>query len=209
MKREIFNSYTNMKKTVSILMVIFAILLTAPVCQAQFRFGVQGGIVVNKLKFDDKAFSSDNRTGWTAGLRAELNIPVTGLGVAASVLYSHRNDAFSHESVTYRRDYIEIPVHLKYGLTLPAVSNIIIPYAFTGPNFAFLCDESKDIKWDNKSFVTSWDVGFGVELIKHIQLQASYGIGITDAFKRVDIEKEGTVITGKDRCWTITAAYLF
>lgn len=198
-----------MNKTIISLMVIFAILCTAPMCQAQFRFGVQGGLVVSKLGFDNKMFSSENRAGWTAGLRTELNIPVAGLGVAASVLYSHRNDAFSHESVTFRRDYIEIPLHLKYGLTIPAVSKVIIPYAFTGPNFSFLCDESKDINWDNKSFFTSWDVGFGVELARHFQIQATYGIGISEAFKYIGKEKEGTVITGKDRCWTITAAYLF
>ena len=70
---------------------------------------------------------------------------------------------------------------------------------------------TSDIKevWDNKSFVTSWDVGLGVELVKHLQIQASYGIGITDAFKYVNMEKEGTEIKGKDRCWTVTAAYLF
>ena len=181
---------------------------------AQFRIGPKGGVVMSKLHFDNTLLSSDNRTGFAAGLQVDLGLPLTGLSIDASLLYSHRNDAFEHNSVTYRRDYIEIPIHLRYGLSIVGVNRIIIPYAFTGPNFSFLCAESKNITWDNRSTFTSWDVGLGVELFKHLQVQASYGIGISDAFKKVGyknekIEEKGVVIKGKDHCWTITAAYLF
>ncbi|MBQ7690764.1 MAG: porin family protein [Muribaculaceae bacterium] len=191
------------------IIILTLALLGATVALAQFRFGPKGGLVVSKFSFDQNLFSTDNRAGYAAGLQVDFNIPITGLAIDASVLYSHRNDAFAHEATTFRRDYIEIPVHLRYGLSIMGVERIVVPYAFTGPNFAFLCDESKDITWDNRSSFTSWDVGLGVELFRHLQLQASYGIGITEAFKYVNIEKDSPVIRGKDRCWTVTAAYLF
>ena len=190
--------------------IICIVLLAASLpAVAQFRFGVKGGAVVSKLSFDKNALSSENRAGWCAGFQVDLSLPVTGLAVDASLLYSHRNDAISHETETYRRDYIEIPLHLRYGLSIIGVNRFVIPYVFTGPNFSFLCSESKNITWDNRSAFTSWDVGFGAELFKHVQIQASYGIGITEAFKKVGIDKESVVISGKDRCWTISAAVLF
>ena len=190
-------------------LILIAALLCACAAQAQFRFGLKGGLVVSRLSFDNKVLSADNRAGFAAGLQFDLSLPVTGLAIDASVLYSHRNDSFSHEEVTYRRDYIEIPLHLRYGLSIIGLNRVLVPYAFTGPNFAFLCAESKDITWDNRSVFTSWDVGLGVELFRRLQLQASYGIGITDAFKKVGLEQDGTLIKGKDQCWTVTAAFLF
>lgn len=175
---------------------------------AQFRFGVKGGLAVSKLSLKESPFKSENKAGWTAGVQVDLKLPL-GFGVDGSVLYTHRNDAFSHENEVFRRDYIEIPLHVRYGLNLVALSHVFVPYVFTGPNFSFLCAESKDIKWENRSTFTSWDVGFGFELLRHVQIQASYGIGITDAFKAVGMTQEGVEIKGKDRCWTLTAAYLF
>ncbi len=195
-------------KTIRTILLVVLMAAALPAV-AQFRFGPKGGVVVSKLSFNKDALSNDNRAGWCAGLQVDLGLPVTGLAVDASLLYSHRNDYFSHDGVTYRRDYIEIPLHLRYGFSIIAVNRFLIPYAFTGPNFSFLCSESKDLKWENRSAFTSWDVGFGVELFRHLQLQASYGIGITEAFKQVGINKESDVITGKDRCWTISAAVLF
>lgn len=197
-----------MKRTIIATLLMTIIAMSPAMMDAQVRFGIKGGLAVSKLSFDKSMFQAKNKTGFTAGVQLDLKLPL-GFGIDGSVLYSHRNDAFSLEQTTYRRGYIEIPVHLRYGISLVGLNNFIVPYAFTGPNFAFLCDESKNITWENRSMVTSWDVGFGIELLKHVQIQACYGIGITEAFKKVGINEEGTVISGKDRCWTITAAYLF
>ena len=192
----------------TIIMLLAVLAMIPQLASAQFRFGVKGGLVVNKLSFDKSTFSSDNRAGFAAGLQVDLSLPL-GFAVDASVMYSHRNDTFTGMEGTFRRDYIEIPVHVRYGISLVGLNKVIVPYGFTGPNFALLCHESRDIKWENRSTATSWDVGFGAELFRHLQVQACYGIGMTDAFKYVGIDKDSEVIKGKDRCWTITAAYLF
>lgn len=197
-----------MKRNAKIFFLLAVLAMLPQLASAQFRLGVKGGLVVNKLSFDKSTFSADNRTGFAVGLQLDLGLPL-GFGIDASVMYSHRNDTFSSMAGTFRRDYIEIPVHVRYGLNLVGLNRVLVPYVFTGPNFALLCHESSNIEWNNRSTVTSWDVGFGVELLRHVQVQACYGIGMTDAFKYVGIDKESEIIHGKDRCWTITAAYLF
>lgn len=189
------------------IITITALVLCLPAA-AQFRFGIKGGITSNSLHFDSKLLSSERRTGWTAGAQIDIGFPI-GLGIDASLMFSHRNDVLQGDDHTYHRDYIEIPVHLRYKLSLLGVGKFLAPYAFTGPNFGLLCHESKDITWDNRSSNLSWDAGFGVELLSHVQVSASYSLGVTKAFKQVGIDKEGQSIQGRDHCWTITAAYLF
>ena len=62
---------------------------------------------------------------------------------------------------------------------------------------------------ENKKCDVSWNFGLGVELLKHLQVAASYGFGINDAVKYVDSEMGNAGVKGNDRFWTITAAYLF
>ena len=46
-------------------------------------------------------------------------------------------------------------------------------------------------------------------LFRHLRISASYDIGISKAMEYIDKEYDGGRIYGKDRHWTISAAYLF
>lgn len=196
-----------------------ALLLAIAPASAQLRIGVKGGIGVNHLSFDKNVISSENQCGFTGGLQLEFSLPVTGLGLEGSLMYSHRKDALSTADRSYSRDYIEIPVHLKYGLTILGLNRFLVPYALTGPNFSFLFNEGEQDMWDNRASNTSWDVGFGVELFNHLQVQAAYCIGLTKTFKQVGLDKadlnkvgidtNGGEVNGRDRVWSLTATYLF
>ena len=48
--------------------------------------------------------------------------------------------------------------------------------------------------------------GFGLQLIKHLQVGASYGIGLS---KVADFVVENVDVEAKHNGWTITAAWLF
>ena len=74
-----------------IIIAAIAIIATSTV-QAQVRFGVKGGVTINELKWDKEIFSSDNRMGFTGGLMLEIGMPIVGLGIDASVLYTHREN---------------------------------------------------------------------------------------------------------------------
>lgn len=191
---------------------IAAVLLAAAAvvpAQAQFRLGLKAGVAVNTLKFNKDVVSSDNRTGFTGGLMADFTVPVIGLGFDASVLYAARSVDFTNSEtgdvITKTRSYIDIPVNLKYKIGLPGIGRIITPFLTTGPDFSFLLSkENMDDAFSNKKFDFAWNVGAGVQLVNRVQIAASYGFGLT---KTASGDK--SLYSGKNRCWTITAAYLF
>ena len=61
----------------------------------------------------------------------------------------------------------------------------------------------------NKSCDVAWNFGFGVELFSKVQVAASYGLGLTKSLEAVGVMDNGVDIDGKNRYWTVTAAYLF
>lgn len=197
---------------------VFAVALMAAFAvpaSAQFSFGVKAGVAVSDMKFNKDVFDASNRAGFTGGIMAEVMIPMTNVGVDASLMYVRRNTEFmvdvlgETESAKSHRDYIEIPVNFKWKIGLPVVGSIVSPYIFTGPSFAFLTSK-KEIEdaYKNKTFDVSWNIGVGVQLIKKLQIGASYGFGLTKAVEMAT-DVNGAGIEGKNRYWTITAAYLF
>lgn len=193
-----------------------AIIAMSISAAAQFSIGPRVGINVNSMHFDSDLFKSENRAGFTGGLQAEFMIPMVGFGFDASVMYVHRvNNATIDTNGTATapqikdKDYIEIPVNLKYKIGLPVIGKIITPYVFTGPSFAFLTSRKAiNEAWKNKSTSVAWNFGFGVQLLGHLQVGASYGLGMTKAFEKIGAV-DGVDIQGKNRYWTVTAAYLF
>ena len=198
-----------MKSSIRIIVLAIVAMIIALPASAQFRFGIKAGVALNSLHFSSyylENLNSDNRAGFTGGLMAEYTLPVIGLGLDASLMYVHRSaeeavdtDDAEGEVSFAKRDYIEIPINVKYKFSIPAISNIVAPYVFTGPSIAFLVSDSKDIY---KKCDFAWNVGAGVELVRHLQVSASYGFGIT----KLVAERDANV---KNRYWTLTAAYLF
>lgn len=201
-----------MKKVfLPILLAIAAITATALPAEAQLRFGLRAGVAVNSLHFSEKTFDADNRAGFTGGAMLEFTAPVSGLGVDLSVMYVRRNAQWleDNEITKDNRDYIDIPINFKWRMNIPVVNNIIRPFVSTGPSFSFLTSRKRaEDAWRNRSFDTAWNFGFGVELFKHLQVGANYGIGLTKALKTFGATGTGNV-DGRNRYWTVTAAYLF
>lgn len=198
--------------------IVVAVALVAAFAvpaSAQISFGVKAGVAISDLKFNKDVFDASNRAGFTGGVMAEVMIPMTNIGVDASLMYVRRNTEFmanvlgKTESAKSHRDYLEIPINLKWKIGLPIVGSIVSPYIFTGPSFAFLTSK-KEIEnvYKNKTFDVSWNVGFGVQLVKKLQIGASYGFGLTKAVEMAT-DVNGAGIDGKNRYWTVTAAYLF
>ena len=190
--------------------MLLTLLLGSVASYGQLRFGVRGGINVNDLHFDKRTFHAHNRTGFTAGVTAELELPLVGLALEGSALYTKRSNDLMGEYTDYKREYFNFPINLKYKIGLIGLSNLVSPFIFTGPDFAFLLSKDSSSKsWSNRKSVTSWNIGGGVELLNHLQVSASYGIGLSKAMKFIGRDDSSEVIEGKDKCWTITAAYYF
>lgn len=200
-----------MKKIITLVLVVAAAFAVTVPASAQFRFGIKAGVNVSALHFDSKLFDDDNRAGFTGGVMAEFTVPLIGVGCDLSALYVRRNAQFmvNNQVDKNNRDYIEIPLNLKYKLSIPVINNIFRPFITTGPSVAFLTSRKYiEQAYKNHSCDFAWNFGLGFELIKKIQIAASYSLGINKAVETLS-NTATTTVEGKNRYWTVTAAYLF
>lgn len=217
-----------MKNYKKVILTLLVAILGMGAANAQLRFGLKAGVNLNDLSvtrlpnLDD--LNENNRCGYTLGAMTEFQIPVIGLCFDLSLMYTYMNSDVKFKDVNdiknfdISKSFIEVPINVKYKIGLPVVSKFLTPYVFTGPAFAFrlgsLNKNYKDLV-DLKTTQTSWNVGLGVELIKHIQISGSYGFGLNDPFKFTDkfLQNAGISndkhIKSKSNYWTITAAWLF
>ncbi|MCM1520300.1 MAG: porin family protein [Lachnoclostridium sp.] len=198
-------------KSLKILLAVLVLTLGTTIsANAQFRFGVRAGVTVSSMHFDKSTFDSDNQTGFTGGLTAQFTVPVIGIGADLSAMYVRRNASFMRENniTNDKRDYIEIPLNLRWNIGIPVVSKFLHPYITTGPSVAFLTSNRKQEGYTNKATDWAWNFGFGLQFINKIQIGASYGLGLTKAVNHFT-DGQAANIDGKNRYWTITAAYLF
>lgn len=208
-----------MKKFITGALMICAMLTAAPAAQAGgFKVGPKVGLNVNKFSMDRSTFDGDNRCGFTFGANAQFTVPLLGVGADVSVMYARRNSEIMNNNETEKThyDYISVPVHLMYKLDLPAINQIIAPYVVTGPDFAFRVSKAllNDVR--AKKCNVGWDFGIGVELIKHLQVSATYTLGMNKAIKYASMvaipgtsDFKQTDIKGNTNGWTITAAWMF
>lgn len=191
-----------MKKALIALLVA---VLGFGVADAQFRFGIKAGLNVNHLSFKDVSVDNlkNNAAGFTAGVMTEFQVPIIGLCLDLSLMYARLN---SDEDLD-NKNFIQIPLNLKYKFSLPVVGSFLAPYLFTGPSFDFKLDKSTLDDFKTKTFQAVWNVGLGLELVKHLQIGASYGFGINNILDKV--YNEANPIKLHNNYWTVTAAYLF
>lgn len=202
-----------MKSIKAILLTLVMIIGASAIpAQAQFKFGPKVGLTVNDFHFNKSVMDAENQTGWTAGLMTEFTVPVIGLGFDLSAMYVRRNSEFMRENNLTKdnRDYIEIPLNLKYKFSLPLISKILVPYLGVGPSVSFLTSRRHiENAYKNKSVDWAMNFGFGVQLLSHIDVNARYGLGMSKAVKLIDSSAGNGDIDGKNRYWTISVAYLF
>ncbi len=200
-----------MKKTAIILTLIVVSVMSALPASAQFRFGLKAGVAISNLHFNSDAFDAENRAGFAGGAMLEFTVPVTGIGMDLSVMYVRRNARWmeDNEISTDNRDYIDIPLNFKWKMNIPLINKIARPFVLTGPTFSFLTSKrSAEDAWRNRKFDTSWNFGAGVELLSHLQVAASYSVGMTKALKAIGVTGSSS-LEGHNRYWMVTAAYLF
>lgn len=196
-----------MKKIFAALLVMVCVGMTLPV-QAQIHFGVKGGLNLSKASFShvEDNFKKDNFTGFFIGPMAEVTIPIVGLGVDASLLFSQRGVKVSEENVEYtvKQNGIDIPINLKYTIGLGSLAAV---YLAAGPDFYFDFEGNKmidDVRTDKKKAEVGINVGAGVKLLRHLQVGANYNIPLNDTAKF-----QGEAGSYKTKTWQVSVAYIF
>lgn len=217
-----------MKTFKKLAVVMAAVMILAGSASAKIvNFGIKAGMNVNHLSFNKKALEDltdkGNSTGWEAGVMAEFNVPVIGLCFDASLMYARMNNstqyyfdnngnkitAFDGDNVG--KNFIMLPINIKYKFNLPVVTNYLSPYIFTGPEFAFKLDKNILNEMKTRTCQVAWNIGIGLELINHLQIGASYGFGINNIAKKLvsSDNLNPTDLNIKNNYWTVTAAWLF
>ncbi len=180
-----------MKKNIVTLAVLVAAFIVALPSQAQVKFGVKAGLNVNSvsLKGDLKNnLSADNRTGFFAGLTADVTIPLAGLGADISLLYDNKVVGLSDKATdgellesNKTLHYVDLPINVKYTIGFSSLASV---YLATGPQFSWNVGDRKwklstlDDGWELKKSEFSWNVGAGATVLKHVRVGYNYNIGI-------------------------------
>jgi hypothetical protein len=203
-----------MKKLFGILLMAVG-LLTAIPSQAQFSFGVSGGLNLNKISYKDVPdVSSNNRAGWFIGPKVQFKVPVIGIGVDAAALYSQRringysdvNEDATSTSTNYKS--IEIPINVRYSIGLSSLASIFVA---TGPQFGFNVG-NKNWEWrDMKSYElrksnVSWNIGAGLRLLNHVEANVGYNFAVSKLAKYYGNEGNGSF---KANSWQLQLTYYF
>ena len=186
------------------------------------KFGIKGGVTVNDLKFNEDIFKADNRCGYTIGLMTKFTAPIINIGFDASVMFTHRvtkvdgltviGTDMSQQEVydgSIKSDYIEIPINFRWDIGLPVIGKFVSPFLTTGPDFSFLVSKQNvSNAWNKHTFDFAWNFGFGLMFVNKVQLHASYGLGLNNAASSDSALYGKNLGDGKNRLWSVTAAYL-
>ncbi|MBS7253581.1 porin family protein [Flavobacterium branchiicola] len=212
-----------MKKSILILCSLF--LCGSVMAQdKKVKLGVKAGLNISSLSLDESELNSSSKTGFTAGLMAE--IPLTkNFSVQPEVLYSQQgvklsySDAAianSHYKSTIGLNYLNIPVMLKYyvvkGLSLQTGPQIgILLKANNKSQDNFLGYENQD-NYNLSDFTNGVDAaanfGLGYQFKDKFYADLRYTISYSDVFK----EATDTYVINSDmknRIFQITVGYFF
>lgn len=204
------------------LLLTLMTLLAVSVSLAQF--GIKGGINIGTFGGADKALDPGAfdpslsglpkleptaRVGFTAGVLYKVGL-IAGLSIQPEVLYTQKGAVYETTipgigtaKGTFKVDYIDVPVFVKFSLPIPLVS----PYVEAGVSYSFLMSaklkgespagsQEMDIKDGTTKNDLSFRLGVGVELLI-LDINAQYVIGNTKLYKDIDwkIYNRGIVLT--------------
>lgn len=195
----------HMKKILSMMAVIACLFMAIP-AQAQFQFGVKGGLNVSKVSVSKEVFSPDNKSGFFFGPTAEFTLPLLGIGMDVSALYNQYG-IDTEEGSTMKKS-IEIPINLKWTV---GFSSVLGAYLAVGPQFGFNVGSRffRDVMEFNKKS-TSLNVGAGLKILGHVHVGANYNIGLKDTGVMWKDDNGNETIVGFDNhTWQVSVAYMF
>ena len=224
-----------MRRSKAFLAAFAMTLLTVVPAHAQFSRGIKGGLNLTNNYLSDfsasgvnNTLSAKNMTGFFIGPSVEYMIPVIGLGLEASLLYSQKGSSYDIDlgtasfSVKDKVHYLDLPVNLKYKFSLLLAG----VYVSAGPYVSYAISGNRSLsdmvgitssEINKSNFYNDLDLGVnlgaGVELLSHLQVGVQYSWGLKDAAKNeITNGNLGGVVSNfnaKNRVFSVSAAYYF
>ena len=135
--------------------------------------------------------SSENRAGFFVGPIFYVDLPfLPGFGFDLAAIYDRKGttmtaviDYQKYEKKGYVQ-FLDVPIDINYKISFTRGFAI---YGSTGPQFSFnlkqhdfktIVDQRANYKIKDSNF--SWNVGFGMEVIRHFRLGYNYNIALGD-----------------------------
>ncbi len=161
---------------------------------AQVSVGLKGGTSFSSIQIKESSqsmkSSSDNRTAFMAGGYATISMS-DKLKLQPEFLYQGMGGSF--DNVTFKNEYVSIPVLLKYGIT----DNF---YLEAGPQFSLLVSSKaadEDIKDAFKSSDFQVLIGASLNFTDKIGAGVRYGMGMSNIASSSFISDLNTDIRNK------------
>lgn len=199
-----------MKRFHIIISLAFFLLAISPAANAQLRYGFRFGADIAKARLSKaEGFDMDNSGGFTGGLVFEYQLQSCGLAPELAILYTRYNTRlkeYGKKSKAFGRDFIEIPVHLKYKFWMKSLNSLLGPMIYTGPSFAFRVNGTSAESLTSKRFQPGWDIGVGLDVVNFLQISAGYRFGFGNAIDSWGLNPDATLRTN---AWDISATLLF
>ena len=111
------------------------------------RFGFKGGLELTQMEFSSDALRDANRAGFYIGPQVKFKLPVVGLGIDVSALYSRRSLKVEGEEL--RQESLLLPAHVRYGA---AIGELVGVFLCAGPQLSFNLGD--DILYQNELLKT-------------------------------------------------------
>lgn len=199
-------------------MVLLAAIAVMP-ASAQIKFGVKGGLNNSNMKINFENLKNKGSYGWFAGPTVKATIPIgfLGLGADAAVFYDMRRAKTEVDGVesTIKQQSIILPINIRANFDIAKVFGI---YVATGPQFGFNVGKkyvdlgsSSSIRnhFQIKKSQFSWNIGAGFIIAKHVEIGATYNLGIGKTGELKDMTSEEIRDKPKQKSWTVSLAYFF
>ena len=204
-----------MKRFFSLVVLLSAMTMAV---QAQgVKFGVKGGLDIQKMEFDNDVIKTDNKLGWFAGPTLQISLPIGGLGIDIAGLYNQKNYEINGESI--KQQSILVPVNARLNLGVGDAAGI---YVAAGPQFTFNVGvdefELKDTpQYLNNTFqlkksAFSVNLGAGIYFSSHLEIGFAYNIALgatADASWKTATDAPFHNDDTKPKSWHISAVYYF
>lgn len=192
-------------------LILFTILLIAAVAgaSAQLRYGFRlGGDFADCSLKDAGNASLINRSGFSGGMALEYQFPGNGFAPDIAVTYTRRNSRLNDAAapVSFGRNFIEVPLHLKYKFWLHSFHDLVAPMVYCGPSMSIRLDHGHASPLATKRMQPGLDVGIGVDIVNFIQITGGYRFGLGNAAKGFSGCPDASLRTNS---WQVAATLLF
>ena len=192
-----------------ILLLLMAVLLSSLSAAAQLRYGFRlGGSFAKASISDAPGMSIKNGSGFSGGLLLEYQMESCGFAPDIAVLYTRYSSRLMDEvsgPAKIGRNFIEVPLHLKYKFYLSSTNNLVAPMVYTGPSLMFRLGRANPEQTHTKTVQPGWDLGIGLDIINFIQLSAGYRFGLGNALSKNAVPGACLHTNG----WNVSANVIF